>query len=108
VIAAINPDKDVDGFHPSMSAASRSACRHWRRVRRRFAVMLEKSVHGSLAGLETLVIGRSTIVGTPLAQLLIGGKRNGDRGAFEVEGPICDVAPCRHPVCRRGRPGKSD
>jgi methylenetetrahydrofolate dehydrogenase (NADP+)/methenyltetrahydrofolate cyclohydrolase len=28
-------------------------------------------VHGSLAGLETLVIGRSTIVGTPLAQLLI-------------------------------------
>jgi Tetrahydrofolate dehydrogenase/cyclohydrolase, catalytic domain len=41
VIAAINPDKDVDGFHPSMSAASRSACRHGRRVRRRFAVMLE-------------------------------------------------------------------
>jgi methylenetetrahydrofolate dehydrogenase (NADP+)/methenyltetrahydrofolate cyclohydrolase len=34
--------------------------------------MLAKSVHLSLAGLDALVIGRSTIVGKPLAQLLLG------------------------------------
>jgi methylenetetrahydrofolate dehydrogenase (NADP+)/methenyltetrahydrofolate cyclohydrolase len=33
--------------------------------------MLAKSVHPSLTGLEAMVIGRSTIVGKPLAQLLL-------------------------------------
>jgi methylenetetrahydrofolate dehydrogenase (NADP+)/methenyltetrahydrofolate cyclohydrolase len=71
VIAAINPDKDVDGFHPlnvgriaiglpALALCTPQAC-----------VMLAKTVHGSLAGLEGLVIGRSTIVGKPLAQRLI-------------------------------------
>jgi methylenetetrahydrofolate dehydrogenase (NADP+)/methenyltetrahydrofolate cyclohydrolase len=72
VIAAINPDKDVDGFHPlnigriaiglpALAPCTPLGC-----------VVLAKSVHASLAGLEALVIGRSTIVGRPLAQLLIG------------------------------------
>ena len=34
-------------------------------------IMLAKKVHGSLAGLEAVVIGRSNIVGKPLAQLLL-------------------------------------
>jgi methylenetetrahydrofolate dehydrogenase (NADP+)/methenyltetrahydrofolate cyclohydrolase len=72
VIAAINPDKDVDGFHPlnigriaiglpALAPCTPLGC-----------VVLAKSVHASLSGLEALVIGRSTIVGRPLAQLLIG------------------------------------
>jgi methylenetetrahydrofolate dehydrogenase (NADP+)/methenyltetrahydrofolate cyclohydrolase len=71
VIAAIDPDKDVDGFHPlnvgriaiglpALAPCTPLAC-----------TVLAKSVHASLAGLEALVIGRSTIVGKPLAQLLI-------------------------------------
>jgi len=71
VIAAIDPDKDIDGFHPlnvgriaiglpALAPCTPQAC-----------IVLARSVHASLAGLEALVIGRSTIVGRPLAQLLI-------------------------------------
>jgi methylenetetrahydrofolate dehydrogenase (NADP+) / methenyltetrahydrofolate cyclohydrolase len=71
VIAAIDPAKDVDGFHPlsvgrlaigqsALTPCTPLAC-----------IMLAKSVHPSLAGLEALVIGRSTIVGKPLSQLLL-------------------------------------
>jgi methylenetetrahydrofolate dehydrogenase (NADP+)/methenyltetrahydrofolate cyclohydrolase len=71
VIAAIDPDKDVDGFHPlnvgriaiglpALAPCTPEGC-----------IVLAKTVHVSLAGLEALVIGRSTIVGKPLAQLLI-------------------------------------
>jgi methylenetetrahydrofolate dehydrogenase (NADP+) / methenyltetrahydrofolate cyclohydrolase len=71
VIAAIGPAKDVDGFHPlnvgrlaigqpALTPCTPLAC-----------VMLAKSVRPSLAGLEALVVGRSTIVGKPLAQLLL-------------------------------------
>jgi methylenetetrahydrofolate dehydrogenase (NADP+)/methenyltetrahydrofolate cyclohydrolase len=71
VIAAIDPDKDVDGFHPlnvgriaiglpALAPCTPLGC-----------IALAKTVHVSLAGLEALVIGRSNIVGKPLAQLLI-------------------------------------
>ena len=71
VIAAIDPAKDVDGFHPlnvgrlaighpALTPCTPLAC-----------VMLAKSVRPSLAGLEAVVVGRSTIVGKPLAQLLL-------------------------------------
>jgi methylenetetrahydrofolate dehydrogenase (NADP+) / methenyltetrahydrofolate cyclohydrolase len=71
VIAAIDPAKDVDGFHPlnvgrlaigqlALTPCTPLAC-----------IRLAKSVHPSLAGLEAMVIGRSTIVGKPLAQLLL-------------------------------------
>jgi methylenetetrahydrofolate dehydrogenase (NADP+)/methenyltetrahydrofolate cyclohydrolase len=71
VIAAIDPDKDVDGFHPlnvgriAISLPALAPCTPLA------CTVLAKSVHASLAGLEALVIGRSTIVGKPLAQLLI-------------------------------------
>jgi methylenetetrahydrofolate dehydrogenase (NADP+)/methenyltetrahydrofolate cyclohydrolase len=72
VITAIDPTKDVDGFHPlnvgrvavgqpALAPCTPLAC-----------IMLAKSVHDSLTGLDALVIGRSTIVGKPLAQLLLG------------------------------------
>jgi methylenetetrahydrofolate dehydrogenase (NADP+) / methenyltetrahydrofolate cyclohydrolase len=71
VIAAIDPAKDVDGFHPlnvgrlaigqpALTPCTPLAC-----------MMLAKSVRPSLVGLEAMVVGRSTIVGKPLAQLLL-------------------------------------
>jgi methylenetetrahydrofolate dehydrogenase (NADP+) / methenyltetrahydrofolate cyclohydrolase len=71
VIAAIDPDKDVDGFHvinagrlavglPGFVPCTPLGC-----------VMLLKERLGSLAGLDAVVIGRSNIVGKPMAQLLI-------------------------------------
>ena len=71
VITAINPAKDVDGFHPlnvgrlAIAHAALTPCTPLA------CIMLAKSVHPSFAGLEAMVIGRSTIVGKPLAQLLL-------------------------------------
>jgi methylenetetrahydrofolate dehydrogenase (NADP+)/methenyltetrahydrofolate cyclohydrolase len=71
VIAAIDPDKDVDGFHPvnvgrlSLGLPSLVPCTPFG------CIVLTKSIHASLAGLDAVVIGRSNIVGKPVAQLLL-------------------------------------
>ena len=71
VIAALDPGKDVDGFHPlnvgrlSMGEPGLVPCTP------RGCVMLAKTVHASLAGMNAVVVGRSNIVGKPLAQLLL-------------------------------------
>lgn len=70
VIASISPDKDVDGFHvinagrlavgqPGFVPCTPLGC-----------LMLLKDRLGDLSGLEAVVIGRSNIVGKPMAQLL--------------------------------------
>ncbi len=71
IFASINPDKDVDGFHPinagrlmtdlpALVPCTPVAC-----------LKLIKSVHSSVAGMDALMIGRSHIVGNPLAQILL-------------------------------------
>ena len=71
VIATIAPDKDVDGFHvvsagrlavgqPGFVPCTPLGC-----------LMLLKDRLGDLSGLEAVVIGRSNIVGKPMAQLLL-------------------------------------
>jgi methylenetetrahydrofolate dehydrogenase (NADP+)/methenyltetrahydrofolate cyclohydrolase len=72
ITAAIDPDKDVDGFHPlnagrlitglpALVPCTPVAC-----------IKLIKTVHPTLLGLDALMIGRSHIVGHPLAQMLLG------------------------------------
>jgi methylenetetrahydrofolate dehydrogenase (NADP+)/methenyltetrahydrofolate cyclohydrolase len=71
IIAAVDPAKDVDGFHPlnvgrlNMGLPGLVPCTPLG------CVMLAKTSHASLAGMEAVVIGRSNIVGKPLAQLLL-------------------------------------
>ncbi len=71
ILNSIDPDKDVDGFHPlnagrlitglpALVPCTPIAC-----------LKLIKSVHPSLLGLDALMIGRSHIVGNPLAQILL-------------------------------------
>jgi methylenetetrahydrofolate dehydrogenase (NADP+) / methenyltetrahydrofolate cyclohydrolase len=71
VIEAIDPAKDVDGFHPvnvgrlsigekSLVPCTPAGC-----------IILAKSVLPKLESLDAIVIGRSNIVGKPLAQLLL-------------------------------------
>jgi methylenetetrahydrofolate dehydrogenase (NADP+) / methenyltetrahydrofolate cyclohydrolase len=71
VLNTINPDKDVDGFHvvnvgrlstgqDALVACTPTGC-----------VMLAKSAMGKLDGVNAVVIGRSNIVGKPVAQLLL-------------------------------------
>jgi methylenetetrahydrofolate dehydrogenase (NADP+)/methenyltetrahydrofolate cyclohydrolase len=71
VIAAVDPAKDVDGFHPLNVGRLAIGLPAFAPCTPLGCVALVKSVHASLAGLDALVIGRSTIVGKPLAQLLL-------------------------------------
>ncbi len=71
IFDSIDPDKDVDGFHPlnagrlmmgkpALVPCTPVAC-----------LKLIESVHPSLIGVDTLMIGRSHIVGNPLSQVLL-------------------------------------
>jgi methylenetetrahydrofolate dehydrogenase (NADP+)/methenyltetrahydrofolate cyclohydrolase len=71
VIAAVDPRKDVDGFHPLNAGRLASGLPALAPCTPLGCVRLAKSVHPSLAGLEAVVVGRSNIVGKPLGQLLL-------------------------------------
>jgi len=71
VIAAVDPDKDVDGFHPLNVGRLASGLPALAPCTPLGCIKLAKTVHASLAGLDAVVIGRSNIVGKPLAQLLL-------------------------------------
>ena len=71
VLGAIDPDKDVDGFHvinvgrlatglPGLVPCTPLGC-----------LMMLKDLHGDLSGMRAVVVGRSNIVGKPMAQLLL-------------------------------------
>ncbi len=72
VLDAIDPDKDVDGFHvvnagrlavglPGLVPCTPLGC-----------LLLLKDKLGDLSGLNAVIVGRSNIVGKPMAQLLLG------------------------------------
>jgi methylenetetrahydrofolate dehydrogenase (NADP+)/methenyltetrahydrofolate cyclohydrolase len=71
IIAAIDPAKDVDGFHPLNVGRLGSGLPALVPCTPVGCIWLAKTVHASLAGLEAVVIGRSNIVGKPVAQLLL-------------------------------------
>jgi len=71
VIAAIDPAKDVDGFHPMNMGRLAAGLPGLVPCTPQGCIILAKSVHPSLAGMEAVVVGRSHIVGKPLAQLLL-------------------------------------
>ena len=71
-ILAIDPAKDVDGLHPMTVGALASGSPTLVLCTPRACIILAKSIHKSLAGLEAVVVGRSNIVGKPLAHLLLG------------------------------------
>lgn len=71
VLLTIDPDKDVDGFHPVNAGRLATGLPGFVPCTPLGCVMLLKDQIGDLAGLEAVVVGRSNIVGKPLAQLLI-------------------------------------
>lgn len=71
VLLAIDPDKDVDGFHPVNAGRLATGIDGFVPCTPLGCVMLLKNQLGDLAGLEAVIVGRSNIVGKPLAQLLI-------------------------------------
>ncbi|OYW22749.1 MULTISPECIES: bifunctional 5,10-methylenetetrahydrofolate dehydrogenase/5,10-methenyltetrahydrofolate cyclohydrolase [unclassified Sphingomonas] len=71
VLMAIDPDKDVDGFHPVNAGRLATGLPGFVPCTPYGCVMLLKDQLGDLAGLDAVIIGRSNIVGKPMAQLLI-------------------------------------
>ena len=71
VISAINPDKDVDGFHVISAGRLAVGQQGFVPCTPLGCLMLLKDRLGSLSGLDAVVIGRSNIVGKPMAQLLL-------------------------------------
>ena len=71
IISSIDPAKDVDGFHPINVGRLASGLPALVPCTPLGCVMLAKTVHPSLAGFDAVVIGRSNIVGKPVAQLLL-------------------------------------
>ena len=72
ILTRVDPDKDVDGFHPinvgrlSIGLESLVPCTPLGCL-----VLLQREL-GDLSGKDAIVIGRSNIVGKPMAQLLLG------------------------------------
>jgi methylenetetrahydrofolate dehydrogenase (NADP+)/methenyltetrahydrofolate cyclohydrolase len=71
VIAAIDPAKDVDGLHPNNAGRLAGGLPALSPCTPLGCIILTKSVHASLEGMNALVIGRSNLVGRPLVQLLL-------------------------------------
>ena len=109
VLEAVAPQKDVDGFHPvnvgllSIGDTRRALipCTPAGAM-----ILIDKACERlgwSLPGMEAVIVGRSNIVGKPMAQLLLAAPLHGDRGPFAHPRPAHGRAPRRHP-CRRRRP----
>lgn len=71
VINAITPAKDVDGFHISNVGLLGTGQKAMVPCTPLGCLMMLRDRHGSLAGMEAVVVGRSNIVGKPMAQLLL-------------------------------------
>ncbi|WP_226562099.1 bifunctional methylenetetrahydrofolate dehydrogenase/methenyltetrahydrofolate cyclohydrolase FolD [Salipiger thiooxidans] len=72
VINAISPEKDVDGFHISNVGLLGTGQKSMVPCTPLGCLMMLRDQLGSLSGLDAVVIGRSNIVGKPMAQLLLG------------------------------------
>jgi methylenetetrahydrofolate dehydrogenase (NADP+) / methenyltetrahydrofolate cyclohydrolase len=71
VINAIDPAKDVDGLHPVNAGRLASGMDALSPCTPLGCIILAKSVHEKLDGMNAIVIGRSNLVGRPLVQLLL-------------------------------------
>ncbi|MEM7074522.1 MAG: bifunctional methylenetetrahydrofolate dehydrogenase/methenyltetrahydrofolate cyclohydrolase FolD [Pseudomonadota bacterium] len=72
VIGAIDPAKDVDGFHISNVGLLGTGQKSMVPCTPLGCLMMLRDHHGSLSGMDAVVVGRSNIVGKPMAQLLLG------------------------------------
>jgi len=71
VLDAIDPDKDVDGFHVVNAGRLAVGLPGLVPCTPLGSVMLLKDALGDLSGLNAVIVGRSNIVGKPMAQLLL-------------------------------------
>ena len=71
VLLRIDPDKDVDGFHPVNAGRLAVGLEALVPCTPLGCLMLLQHELGDLSGMDAIVVGRSNIVGKPMAQLLV-------------------------------------
>jgi methylenetetrahydrofolate dehydrogenase (NADP+)/methenyltetrahydrofolate cyclohydrolase len=71
IINAIDPAKDVDGLHPHNAGRLAAGFSALSPCTPLGCIILSRTVHASLEGMNAIVIGRSNLVGRPLLQLLL-------------------------------------
>ncbi|PCI44634.1 MAG: bifunctional methylenetetrahydrofolate dehydrogenase/methenyltetrahydrofolate cyclohydrolase FolD [Alphaproteobacteria bacterium] len=71
VIDAISPEKDVDGFHVINSGLLATGGRGMVPCTPLGCIMMLRARLGDMSGLNAVIVGRSNIVGKPMAQLLL-------------------------------------
>ncbi len=71
VINAIDPDKDVDGFHTNSTGRLYTYQSSLIPCTPQGCMMLLKTIYKDLTGLNAVIVGRSNIVGKPMAELLL-------------------------------------
>ncbi|MEE4188222.1 MAG: bifunctional methylenetetrahydrofolate dehydrogenase/methenyltetrahydrofolate cyclohydrolase FolD [Roseobacter sp.] len=71
IINSIAPEKDVDGFHISNVGLLGTGQKSMVPCTPLGCLMMLRDHHGSLSGMDAVIIGRSNIVGKPMAQLLL-------------------------------------
>ena len=71
IITRLSPDKDVDGFHPENAGRLVIGLHGFVPCTPLGCLMLLQQERGDLTGLDAIVVGRSNIVGKPMAQLLL-------------------------------------
>ena len=71
ILNSIDPDKDVDGFHPLNAGRLMTGLPALVPCTPVACLKLIKTVHPALTGLDALMVGRSHIVGNPLSQILL-------------------------------------
>jgi methylenetetrahydrofolate dehydrogenase (NADP+) / methenyltetrahydrofolate cyclohydrolase len=71
-VAIIHPDKDVDGLTPQSAGRLALGIKGMVPCTPLGSLMLLKDQLGDLSGMDAIVIGRSILVGKPMAQLLLG------------------------------------
>jgi methylenetetrahydrofolate dehydrogenase (NADP+) / methenyltetrahydrofolate cyclohydrolase len=71
IFASVDPDKDVDGFHPVNAGRLMTGLPALVPCTPVACLKLINTVYASLIGVDALMIGRSHIVGNPLAQVLL-------------------------------------
>jgi methylenetetrahydrofolate dehydrogenase (NADP+)/methenyltetrahydrofolate cyclohydrolase len=72
VIDAINPDKDVDGLHPVNAGRLSAGLPSLVSCTPQGSLMLIQSVRPDISGCHLLMLGRSNLMGKPMAQLALG------------------------------------
>lgn len=100
VIETIAPEKDVDGFHVSNAGLLMTGTPHFRPCTPYGVMKMFESIGYSLAGKHAVVIGRSNIVGKPMAMLLlaesatvtIAHSRTADLGALTRQADVIVAA----------------